>query len=85
MIVQFKTKSGAHYTMDSENLTWERYHRTVEIHGLPNQNTFSRNVSNSGYLIEWPAIIAGHRVMFDDTRIGVIYTTEVVEATVDAD
>jgi len=78
MVVQFITNSGAHYTMDSDKMTWERYHKNIEVHGLPNDNTFSRNVSNSGYLVEWPAIILGHRIMFDDVEIGTVYTTAVM-------
>jgi hypothetical protein len=83
MVVNFKTASGAHYCMDRTNMTWERYHASVTIHNLPNDNNYSRNVSNHGILTEWPAIILGARVMFNDTKVGVIYTTPIISGYTD--
>jgi hypothetical protein len=83
MIINFKTASGAHYCMDQKNMTWERYHSSLEVHGLPRQNPNSPNVSNHGILVEWPAIILGRQVHFDDTKIGPIYTTTVISGYTD--
>jgi hypothetical protein len=77
MIVYVTTKSGAQYVFDQMDLMWERVHGTVDIHGLP----ASRGVTR-GHLVEWPAIIAGASIMFDDVEVGVIYTTPVVAVKV---
>jgi hypothetical protein len=82
MTIQFRTASGALYTMDRERMTWERYHQNLEVHGLPNDNSYSRNVSNRGTLVEWPVVAVGYRVMFDDVKIGAVYTTQVLESKV---
>jgi hypothetical protein len=73
MVVYVTTKSGAQYVFDKDELMWERIHGTVDIHGLP--ATRGRTI---GHLVEWPAIIAGASIMFDDFEVGVIYTTPVV-------
>jgi hypothetical protein len=73
MIVYVTTKSGAQYAFDKDELTWERIHGTVEIHGLS-----AHRGRTIGHLVEWPAIIAGASIMFDDVEVGVIYTTPVV-------
>jgi hypothetical protein len=74
MIVYVTTKSGAQYAFDKMELTWERVHGTRDIHGVPSNG----RGTTTGHLVEWPAIIAGASIMFDDVEIGVIYTTPVV-------
>ncbi len=78
MIVYVTTKSGAQYAFDRTDLIWERIHGTRDIIGVSSDGR-GRTI---GHLVEWPAIIAGASIMFDDVETGVVYTTPVVAVKV---
>ena len=77
MIAFVTTRSGAQYAFKHDPLTWERIHGTQDIIGASSIRGATR-----GSLIEWPAIIAGQGIMFDDKILGTIYTTPVVAVKV---
>jgi hypothetical protein len=81
MIVTVNTASGARYTFNNRTMKWMRYHPTKEITGLPPDK--EGLPFTSGELIEWPVINLGYRVMFDDTKVGVVYTTQVMAGYVE--
>jgi hypothetical protein len=58
-------------------MTWERQHDSVTIHGLGLELGFER-----GELAEWPAIITGRQLHFDDTIVGQIVSTPIVATEV---
>lgn len=81
MIISIMTASGARYTFNRRTMRWMRYHESVDITGLPPDR--EGLPFTSGTLTEWPAIILGHRIMFDDTKVGVVYTTQVMSGYVE--
>lgn len=78
MKVHVSTASGAQYTFDHDDLTWERVHVTRDIIGLGSRS----DGRTTGHLVEWPAIITGIGIMFDDVDCGVVYTTRVLATRV---
>ena len=77
MIVHVTTASGARYTFNRRDLSWTRYHHSIDIHNFPSN---SGDGVTKGMLVEWPAIIVGNRMMFDDTAVGTVYTTQIISA-----
>lgn len=77
MRVKVTTRSGSVYYFDDTLLTWERLNKRP-ILGIP----LTSDGYTGGDLVEWPSLIVGRGIMFDDIVAGVVYTTPIEKAEV---
>jgi hypothetical protein len=65
------------YILDSDEMTWERQHPSIPIWGLGLELG-----QEGGHLVEWPVIITGKQLHFNDTEVGQIISTPIMATEV---
>jgi len=77
MLITLTTMSGAHYTFNETDMTWRREHATIDLRWPSRPN--DPGVPH-GTLADWPTVVLGRGLMFDDIEQGTIFTTPVMQA-----
>lgn len=78
MIIHITTKSGARYTLNQTAMSWTREHATIDLHWMHGEGV------PHGTLADWPVVVMGRQLMFDDINQGMIVTTPVMKAEIEA-